>query len=201
MALLLAALAVAGCTSSATTEATPTPAPTAAPTAPPTATPAPTPAPTPATTPAPTLAPTATSKPTSSDLPWINYEFSWSHSGPVVLTINGKVNQVKEFRMDDLKDFSQHHIDVTMGTKSANGTGPYLSELLDAAGVQGDATTVTFTSSDSPPYSKSLALADINGAYAGGVVAILDDGTLRIILPGGASSGNWVRNLVTITVS
>lgn len=195
LVVLLAALALSGCTS---------PTPTAAPTAAPTATPAPTvtPAPTPAAevatpTPVPTAAPTMAPA-TPTPYTW----GQWINNIPqnvVKLTITGNVLQGKTFTMADLQGYPQHTLNATSGTKFALGTGPYITDLLKAAILPSSATSINFTGSDG--FSRGCTLAQLNGAYAGGIIGIMDDGTLKSIIGGGAPSNLWVKNLITITIT
>jgi len=72
--------------------------------------------------------------------------------------------------------------------------GVLLSEVFAAVGVQASATTVTMAASDG--YMVELPLADIQ-AIADAMLAIGDDGTLTVVLPG-MSTKNWVKDVVTI---
>jgi hypothetical protein len=72
--------------------------------------------------------------------------------------------------------------------------GVRFSELLPALGVQEAATAVTMTASDG--YMVELPLADLEGS-ADAMLAIEDDGTLTVVIPGVASK-NWVKDVVTL---
>jgi hypothetical protein len=116
------------------------------------------------------------------------------------MKIIGKVNTPLTLKISDLKGYPQHYLNATTGSKTASGTGPYIMDLLNAAGLQDGATSVTFTSADSS-YAKTITLAELNGVYSGGIIAIMADNSLKDILPSGSASNLWVKNLFTITVS
>jgi len=195
--VLLVALSLSGCTSPTPT-ATPVPEPTATPV--PTATPAPTPAAAIATpTPAPTAAPTRTIA-TPTPYPW----GPWINTIPqnvVKLSIVGKVIDNTFLTTEELQAYPQHTLNVTAGTpaKTLAGTGPYIADLLKTSGISQGATYVNFTSSDG--FSRGCTLADLNGAYAGSIIGIMSDGTLRPVIGGNAPTNLWVKGLITITIS
>jgi DMSO/TMAO reductase YedYZ molybdopterin-dependent catalytic subunit len=215
LVVLLAALALSGCTS---------PTPTAAPTAAPTATPVPTvtPAPTPAAdvatpTPAPTAAPTQMAA-TPTPYPW----GQWINNIPqnvVKLTIGGKVDSPASFTMAEIKAYPSHFSSWTSGDGKQvfNGTSVYVTDLLKLVGVQSGATTIKFacTNPSLSPISTQTTLADLYGnnntisvAYnyghlaKTGVYTVATDESLQLIWPGiGAGGKNQVSYIDTITIA
>lgn len=213
LSIMLVVLSVAGCTGSM--NVSPTATPTAAPTVAPTVTAAPTPAIT--ATPVPTVAPTATiivtpkASSNASDYvwpAWIDYHYQTPSDSKVVLVVNGKVHTALQLTMKDLKAFTQYTVTASKtnskgSTLTVSGTGPHLNDLLNKAGVEGDATTVTMISTVVPTYSKDVPLSSVM-ADPDATVFILGDGSLRNVFPAvnpGTGTGSWVANLTTITVS
>ena len=72
--------------------------------------------------------------------------------------------------------------------------GVLLSELFTTLGVQSASTAVTIAATDG--YMVEIPLADID-ASAEAMLAIVDDGTLTVVIPG-MEAKNWVRNVATI---
>jgi tungstate transport system substrate-binding protein len=125
--------------------------------------------PTPEPTPVPTMVPTVA--PTAA---------------PKILDVNGKA-----FSMDDLKAMTQVTVDYTAkdGTTTSY-TGVLITDLIKASKSTG--TALTFTASDG--YGASIAVADLTDKD---IVALLDDGSLRSVLP--AQSGKLqVKGLVKL---
>ncbi len=71
-------------------------------------------------------------------------------------------------------------------------TGVKLADLFTTLGVQSAATTLVMTSSDG--YMSEVALSDI-AASADAMIAIGDDGTLNMVMPG-LSSKAWAKDVV-----
>ncbi len=71
--------------------------------------------------------------------------------------------------------------------------GVRLSDLFTTLGVQSGATLVDMTASDG--YMAEVALADIE-ASADALLAIGDDGTLSVVIPG-MESKSWVKDIVS----
>jgi hypothetical protein len=72
--------------------------------------------------------------------------------------------------------------------------GVRLSDLFATFGVQSGAATLVMTASDG--YMAEVPLADIQ-ASADAIVAIGDDGTLSVVIPG-IESKSWVRDVVSL---
>ncbi|OPY30745.1 MAG: Oxidoreductase molybdopterin binding domain protein [Methanocella sp. PtaU1.Bin125] len=159
-----------------------------------------TPTPTAAPTPVPTATPTPTPAPASG----------------ATLSITGKVNTPLTLSVSDLNGYAQHFAlwQNEQGTQSYRGTGAFVLDLLNAAGMQGDAVNVTFACTDpADKYSSTVTLADLNAKYSGNIVAFNWSGVdkqgapvtnannnLRLIAPAGGGK-NQVGNIDTITVS
>jgi hypothetical protein len=156
--------------------------------------------PTPSATPAPTETPTAA--PTATPVP-----------GAMVLSITGMVNTTQNLSLADLKGMTQYTAawQNNAGNASYNGTGPKLLDLLNKAGLQSNASNITFFSTDN--YNTSMTLADLNGKYNDSIVAWdwtgLDkngtvvtntNNTLQVIVPAGGSK-NQAKLLSEIVIS
>lgn len=152
--------------------------------------------PTPAATPTP--APTATPSPAP---------------GPTVLTVTGKVNTPLSLSLNDLKSYPQATAGWVnnAGNASYNGTGPKLMDILNDAGLQSDATNITFVSSDN--YTTSMTVADLNDKYGDTIVAwdwtgvdkngnklTNENNALQLIVPAGGNK-NQAKQLVETTIS
>lgn len=157
----------------------------------------------PAPTPAPTAAPTAT--PTATPA-----------AGPTVLSITGMVNTPLDLTLSDLNGYTQHSAgwQNNAGNSSFNGTGPYVLDLLNKAGLKSGAVNITFASTDpANSFSNTVTLADMNSKYSDSIVAYNWTGinkqgmpvtntnkTLQLIVPAGGGK-NQVGNINLITVS
>lgn len=157
----------------------------------------------PTPTPAPTTAPTATPTPTAV-------------AGTTVLTIAGKVNTPLDLTLSDLNGYTQHYAawQNNAGNNTFNGTGPYVLDLLNKAGLKSGAANVTFACTDpAAPYSNTVTLADLNSKYSDNIIAYNWTGinkqsivvtntnkTLQLIVPAGGGK-NQVGNITLITVS
>lgn len=157
----------------------------------------------PAATPAPTAAPTTTPVPTTA-------------AGPTMLTVTGNVNTPLDLTLNDLNAYTQHYAawKNNAGNSTFNGTGPYVLDLLNKAGLKSDATNVTFACTDpSAPFSNTITLADLKSTYNESIVAYNWTGlnkqgvvvtnvnkTLQLISPAGGGK-NQVGNINQITVS
>jgi hypothetical protein len=120
--------------------------------------------------------------------------------GPVTLTVAGMVDNELQ-----LTDAALHALTVvTLNLEHPkNGaqdfTGVRLSDLLDQAGVQAGAATVTFTASDG--FANDVDLATVQ-ACTDCLVAFdaSAPGVYNLAMAGSTSGKAWVKNLVTITV-
>ncbi len=114
------------------------------------------------------------------------------------LAISGLVDNEQALSVEDLAGMEQMEAAVTnKDGETEIFTGVSLAALLEAAGIQDGATTITFTAVDG--YFFEAPLADIQ-ACADCIVAINDDGTLRTAMPGMEGKAQ-VKGLVSITIS
>ncbi len=155
----------------------------------------------PAATPTPTAAPSATTPPAA---------------GPTILTVTGMVNTSLDLTLDDLNAYTQHYAawQNNAGNNSYNGTGPYILDILNKAGLKDGATNVTFASTKSAtPFNNTIALADLKSKYSDSIIAYNWTGvnkqgvvvtnankTLQMIVPAGGGK-NQVQDIDKITVS
>lgn len=118
-----------------------------------------------------------------------------AETGPVVLTVTGKVAEVKNFTMDDLEGLNEITATVTHPKKGEMSvTGVLLKSVLDAAKPAADATMIVFTASDG--YASELELAPVL-ACADCMVGFADDGTLITAMPNFPGNA-WAKMLVSI---
>jgi len=133
-----------------------------------------------------------------------------------MLAITGMVNTPLELTLNDLNGYAQHNAgwQNNAGNSSYNGTGPYVLDLLNKAGLKDGATNVTFECTDpAAPYTNTVKLSDLKGAYNNTIIAYNWTGinkqglpvtntnqTLRVIAPQGGGK-NQVENVSKITVS
>jgi DMSO/TMAO reductase YedYZ molybdopterin-dependent catalytic subunit len=132
------------------------------------------------------------------------------------LSISGKVNTTLNLALSDLDGYTQHSAkwQNNAGNSSYSGTGVYVLDLLNKAGLQSGATNVTFSCTD-PAYaiSTTVTLADMNSKYSNSTVAYNWTGinkqgmaitnannTLQLIVPSGGGK-NQIGNITQITVS
>jgi len=121
-------------------------------------------------------------------------------SAPVetaALTITGLVESVPEWSVADLRAMPQTSTDyVNKDGETVTYTGVALSILLENAGCGSEATTIAFLASDG--YSAEGDLAEVSGVD-GGIVAIEDNGSLRMVLPD-ISGKLQVKDVVEIKI-
>jgi len=114
------------------------------------------------------------------------------------LTITGSVESAAEWSVAALRAMPQTSTDyVGKDGDTVTYSGVALSALLDEAGCATKATTIAFVASDG--YSAEGDLAEVR-AVEGGIVAIADDGSLRVVLPD-MSGKLQVKDLVEIQLS
>jgi hypothetical protein len=119
-------------------------------------------------------------------------------NGPVTLTVKGMVDNELS-----LTDAGLHKMDVVTLTLEhpKNGpteyTGVRLNDLLNEAGVQSGATTVTLTASDG--YAYDIELATVQGCADCLVAFDAEAGVYNAAMPD-QSSKAWVKTLVSIEV-
>ena len=115
--------------------------------------------------------------------------------GEAALTITGSVTAEQAFSIDALRDLEG--VSLTL-EHPKNGpteyTGVRLNALLDLAGIDATATTVTLIASDG--YSIDISLTDVR-ACADCLVAFAGEGALSMAMPGMGSAA-WVKDVVEI---
>lgn len=115
--------------------------------------------------------------------------------GEAALTITGSVTAEQVFGIDALRDLEG--VSLTL-EHPKNGpteyTGVRLKALLDLAGIDATATTVTLIASDG--YSIDIPLTDVR-ACADCLVAFVGEGSLSMAMPGMGSAA-WVKDVVEI---
>jgi hypothetical protein len=157
----------------------------------------------PTTSPAPTAAPTATPEPTPV-------------ASSTVLEITGLVYTPLNLMLGDLNGYEPHYAawQNQTGNSTFNGTGPYVLDLLKAAGLKSEATNVTFTcTKPESEMSTTVTLADLNTKYSDSIIAYNWTGvnkqgevikninnTLQLIVPAGDGK-NQVGDISLITIS
>ena len=112
------------------------------------------------------------------------------------LTVTGLVDAEGSYALADLQAMDTMDVDYTSKGETTTYTGVPISALLDAAGVQADAATVSFVAGDG--YAYDAALGDVT-ACANCIVAWTEDGTLRTVMPDMAGAAQ-VKGLVDINV-
>jgi DMSO/TMAO reductase YedYZ molybdopterin-dependent catalytic subunit len=126
------------------------------------------------------------------------------------------VNTPLNLTLSDLNGYTQHNAywQNNAGNSSFNGTGPYVLDILNKAGLKSGATNVTFACTDPANLmSTTVTLADMNSKYANSTIAYNWSGinkqgvaitnvnnTLQLITPSGGGK-NQVGNISLITVS
>ncbi|WP_424359076.1 molybdopterin-dependent oxidoreductase [Methanocella sp. MCL-LM] len=118
-------------------------------------------------------------------------------SGPVVLSVTGKVSNPLNLTMADLQKYESKTITVAgKDNVTQEYTGVAYGKLLDAAGLTAEAKSANMIGADG--YNKSLDVSAIK-ASADAIIAINADDTLKAVIPG-ESKGAWVGNLTTIVI-
>jgi DMSO/TMAO reductase YedYZ molybdopterin-dependent catalytic subunit len=126
------------------------------------------------------------------------------------------VNTPLDLTLSDLNGYTQHYAawQSNTGINSFNGTGPYVLDLLNKAGLKTGAVNVTFTCTDpAAPFSNTVTLADLKSTYNESIIAYNWTGvskqgmvvtnankTLQLIVPAGGGK-NQVGNVTKITVT
>ena len=117
-------------------------------------------------------------------------------SGPATgggIGVKGLVAAPKTLSAADLQEMNVTTITAEHPKKGATEyTGVLFSDLLTAAGVLPDATTVTIGASDG--YMAEVVLADLD---AQAMMAINDDGTFDAVMPG-MDGKSWVSDIVSL---
>jgi hypothetical protein len=195
--VLSVVLAVSGCTGSQTVTSTPTP--TAAPTESPTVIPTPPPTPTlpPTPSPTPTLAPTAAPEPTATPVPanywptvsptsnysWPGFDYHWStiDRGPILLTINGEVDNPLSLTLADLQSYTQYTVSMMINGTMTSGRGPALSDLVNASRPHTDTNVFNMFFNGT---NRTAELYIVYLEHSDAILAIHSDNTLEIFETG-----------------
>lgn len=116
--------------------------------------------------------------------------------GETALTMSGSVSTETSWTMNDLESMETMEVDYTdKDGETTTYTGVPITALLEEAGADAGATTVTFVASDD--YSADAEMAEIQAC--GNCIVGFDDGSLRAVMP--EFSGKLqVKNLIEIQV-
>ena len=122
---------------------------------------------------------------------------STEEEGPVLLHVTGAVTGEKGFAEKDLKDLGTMDVEFTEKSGEVSTyTGTLVKDILDAAGLNADASGVVLIGDDG--YEAEATLDEIQGC-ADCIVSILEDGSLQAVMPG-FSGKLQVKGLVEIRV-
>jgi hypothetical protein len=140
-------------------------------------------------------APTTTATPASTDTTAAaSTDTSAAAAASGTIVVKGPVDNPATWTVADLQKMNPVTITATHPkTGEAKYTGVKLTDLFTTLGVQSGAKTLVTGSSDG--YMSEIALADIAGS-ADAMLAIADDGTLNMVMPG-MSSKSWAKDLVS----
>lgn len=117
--------------------------------------------------------------------------------GPIALKITGKIASEMGWTETELRGMETIDSEYTGkdGTTKTY-TGVSINALLDEAGLQSDASTVSFVASDG--YQADVPLADVQACLTC-IVTFDEDGGLRMVMPD-FSSKDQVKGVVEIQV-
>ena len=116
---------------------------------------------------------------------------------PTALSISGEVDSPSGWSVSQLQDMPATSADfVNKDGETDTYTGVAISMLLDEAKAKSGASTLSFVADDG--YASDADLAEVLGVE-NGIVAIEEDGGLRVVLPG-LSNKVQVKGLVEIQV-
>jgi len=114
--------------------------------------------------------------------PAVNEEAPPPQAAEPALTITGKVANETGWMLDELWAMETIMVETTNKSGEAvQNTGVKLTSLLEEAGLQEGESTLTFVGSDG--YEAQVDATEIQFC-AECIVAIQDDGTLSVVLPG-----------------
>lgn len=118
-------------------------------------------------------------------------------AGPIALKITGKIASEMGWTETELRGMETIDSEYTGkdGTTKTY-TGVSINALLDEAGLQSDASTVSFVASDG--YQADVPLADVQACLTC-IVTFDEDGGLRMVMPD-FSSKDQVKGVVEIQV-
>ena len=139
-------------------------------------------------------APTTTATAASTDTTAASTDTSAAAATSGTIAVKGLVDNPATWTIADLQKMNP--VTIT-ATHPKNGdtqyTGVKLTDLFKTLGVQSSATTLVAGASDG--YTSEIALADIAGS-ADAMLAIGDDSTLNMVMPG-MSSKAWAKDVVS----
>jgi hypothetical protein len=117
--------------------------------------------------------------------------------GPDILQVSGAVSAETGFSEQDLRDLGTQDVEYTEKSGDISTyTGVLIMDVLDAAGLNADASSVVFVGDDG--YEAEATLEEVQGC-SDCIVAILDDGGLQTVMPD-FSGKLQVKGLVEIQV-
>ena len=106
-------------------------------------------------------------------------------AGPVLLQVSGTVEQETGFTEKDLNGLGLTDVDFTEKSGDVSTyTGALVTDVLDEVGVASDASSVVFIGDDG--YEAEATLEEVQ-ACADCIVAILEEGGLKMVMPGFSS--------------
>jgi hypothetical protein len=141
-----------------------------------------------------TAAPTTTTAPASTDTTAGSTDTSAAAAASGTLVVKGLVDTPATWTVADLQKMNPVTMTATHPKKGdTKYTGVKLTDLFKLVGVQSAATTLVTGSSDG--YMSEIALSDIT-ASADAMLAIGDDGTLNMVMPGMAGKA-WATDVVS----
>ncbi|MCE5209300.1 MAG: substrate-binding domain-containing protein [Chloroflexi bacterium] len=129
--------------------------------------------------------------------PWKDAKAAEQTTAAAGLKISGLLAAEKTWSVDELKAMETMTVDYTNKDNETNSyTGVSINQLLDLAGLNAEAATLTFVAGDG--YTADADLAEIR-ACTDCIVAFMDDGSLRTVLPN-FKSGQQVKGVIEIQV-
>jgi len=113
----------------------------------------------------------------------------------IIFTVSGAAERT--YTKDDLLALPQTASDyINKHNETTNYSGVSFKDLFNSLPLSPETTTVTMIASDA--YQAKVGMEELNNC-ANCIIAILDDGILRAVLPGFSSKQN-VKNLIEINI-
>jgi hypothetical protein len=117
--------------------------------------------------------------------------------GPDILQVSGVVSTETGFSEQDLRDLGTQDVQFTEKSGDVSTyTGVLIMDVLEEAGLNADASAIVFVADDG--YEAEATMEEVQGC-ANCIVAIQDDGGLRVVMPD-FSGKLQVKGLVEIQV-
>jgi hypothetical protein len=117
--------------------------------------------------------------------------------GPDILQVSGVVSSASGFSEKALRDLGTQDVEFTEKSGDVSTyTGVLIMDVLDAAGLNAEASSVVFVADDG--YEAEATLEEIQGC-GDCIVALQEDGSLMTVMPG-FSGKLQVKGLVEIQV-